>query len=345
MEYARFGDTGLVVSRFGFGAMTFGEGEMIAGVQNRIGQDKADRMVGLCLDAGINLFDTADAYRGGETEEILGRALGARRKDVVISTKVGFRVSDSLIDAGLSYRHVLQSAEESLRRLGTDWIDLYQLHIPDAFTPLAETARALEDLVRQGKVRYVGVSNFPAWKAGRLLAIQERNGWMPIRAAQLYYSLLGRDLEHELVPFCQDAGIGILAWSPLASGFLSGKYTRENPVPEGTRRSTFSFPPVDVEKGYEVVSALQEIARAHDATPARVALAWTLSRPFLANILIGASRPEQLEENLKAVELKLSSEEVERLDELTRPAPLYPSYMVAAMGADPRLKESLEPRR
>jgi aryl-alcohol dehydrogenase-like predicted oxidoreductase len=342
MQYARFGDTGLVVSRFGFGAMTFGKGEMIAGVQNRIGQEEADRMIGLCLDAGINLFDTADAYRGGETEQILGRALGVRRQDVVISTKVGFRVSDSLIDAGLSYRHIVHSAEESLSRLGTDWIDLYQLHIPDVYTTLAETARALEDLVRQGKVRYVGFSNFPAWKAARLLAIQERHGWMPIKAAQLYYSLLGRDLEHELVPFCQDAGIGILAWSPLASGFLTGKYTRQNPVPEGTRRSTFSFPPIDIEKGYEVVAALQEIANAHGCKPSQVTLAWTLSRPFLANILIGASRPEQLEENLKAAELRLAPEEIEKLDALTRPAPLYPGYMVGAMSADARLKGLLE---
>ena len=341
MQYAKLGDTGLVVSRFGFGAMTFGEGEMIAGIQNTIGQKQADDMVARCLDGGVSLFDTADAYRGGETEEMLGRALGKRRSDVVVSTKVGFRASDAFLDAGLSHRHVIRAAEASLKRLGTDWIDIYQLHITDALTPVEETLRALENLVRDGKVRYVGFSNYPAWKAARMEGLQARLGFQSMKAAQVYYSLLGRDLEHELVPFCDDAGIGILAWGPLAGGFLTGKYTRKKPDPEGARRAVFSFPPIDLEKGYDIVEALSEIADRHEASPGQIALAWTLTRPFISSILIGASKPEQLEGNLAAAAIQLADDEVDRLEELTRPAPLYPNYMVAAMGVDGRLQAAL----
>ncbi len=340
MQYARLGDTGLVVSRMGFGAMTFGETEMVPGVKNEVGQGLADEMVGRCLDAGITLFDTADAYVGGETERMLGQALGVRRRDVVISTKVGFRSGEALTDAGLSYRHVVMSAEESLARLGTDWIDIYQLHIPDAATPLEETLRALEDLVRAGKVRYVGLSNFPAWRTAEMRGIQAARGWAPLRAAQMYYSLLGRDLELECVPCYRAAGIGVISWSPLASGFLSGKYDRDNPPDEG-RRKTFEFPPIDVEKGYQVVEQLKGIAGRHGATPAQVAIAWILTRDFITTVLLGARTMAQLDDNLGAAALTLSAEEVERLDELTRPGAVYPGYMVDMMGLDPLVKEKL----
>ncbi|WP_414582929.1 aldo/keto reductase [Scytonema sp. PCC 10023] len=249
MQYTTLGHTGLVVSRLAFGAMTFGEGQLVPGVINNIDQNMADQMVNRALDAGINLFDTADAYTSGQSEIMLGKALGNRRHEAIIATKVGFRTGNAITDTGLSYRHIIASAEASLKRLGTDYIDLYQIHIPDPLTPPEETVRALDDLVRRGMVRYVGFSNLPAWKAARMLAIQERHGYARFVGAQMYYSLLGRDIEHEIVPFVEDTGIGILVWSPLASGFLSGKYTRQTPVPEDARRKNFQFPPVEVEKG------------------------------------------------------------------------------------------------
>lgn len=342
MQYTTLGHTGLVVSRLAFGAMTFGTGDLVPGVTNNIDQTGADQMVSRALDAGINLFDTADAYTGGQSEIMLGKALGNRRHEVAIATKVGFRLGDAITDTGLSYRHIIASAEGSLKRLGTDYIDLYQLHIPDPLTPPEETVRALDDLVRRGLVRYIGFSNFPAWKAARMLGIQERHGYARFIGAQMYYSLLGRDIEHEVVPFIEDAGIGILVWSPLASGFLSGKYTRETPVPEDARRNKFQFPPIDLEKGYEVVDLLKQIAQNHGVSPAQVAIAWILTKPFISSIIIGANKMQQLEDNLGAVELKLSVQEVEKLEELTAPQPLYPGWM-QAMGWDAKVKAALDP--
>lgn len=342
MQYTTLGHTGLVVSRLAFGAMTFGTGDLVPGVTNNIDQTGADQMVSRALDAGINLFDTADAYTGGQSEIMLGKALGNRRHEVAIATKVGFRLGDAITDTGLSYRHIIASAEGSLKRLGTDYIDLYQLHIPDPLTPPEETVRALDDLVRRGLVRYIGFSNFPAWKAARMLGIQERHGYARFIGAQMYYSLLGRDIEHEVVPFIEDAGIGILVWSPLASGFLSGKYTRETPVPEDARRNKFQFPPIDLEKGYEVVDLLKQIAQNYGVSPAQVAIAWILTKPFISSIIIGANKMQQLEDNLGAVELKLSVQEVEKLEELTAPQPLYPGWM-QAMGWDAKVKAALDP--
>lgn len=342
MQYTTLGHTGLVVSRLAFGAMTFGTGELVAGIQNNIDQTTADQMVNRVLDAGINLFDTADVYTGGQSEIILGKALGNRRHEAIIATKVGFRLGNAITDTGLSYRHIIASAENSLKRLGTDYIDLYQLHIPDPVTPLEETVRALDDLVRRGLVRYVGFSNYPAWKAARMLGIQERYGYARFMAAQMYYSLLGRDIEHEAVPFVEDAGIGILVWSPLASGFLSGKYTRETPVPEDARRAKFQFPPIDVEKGYAVVDVLKQIGQNHGASPAQVAIAWILTKPFISSVIIGANTMQQLEDNLGAAELKLSAQEIEQLDTLTASQSLYPGWM-QPMGWDNKVKTALNP--
>lgn len=341
MQYTTLGHTGLVVSRLAFGAMTFGTGELVPGVTNNIDQTVADQMVSRALDAGINLFDTADAYTGGQSEIILGKALSHRRHETVIATKVGFRAGNAITDTGLSYRHIIASAEASLKRLGTDYIDLYQLHIPDPLTPIEETVRALDDLVRRGLVRYVGFSNFPAWKAALMLGIQQVNGYARFVAAQMYYSLLGRDIEHEMVPFVEDTGIGILVWSPLASGFLSGKYTRATPVPEDSRRQNFQFPPVDIEQGYEVVDVLKEIAQNHSASPAQVAIAWILTKPFISSVIIGANKMQHLENNLGAVELKLAASEVEKLD-VPHPHPLYPGWM-QNMGWDAKVKAALDP--
>ncbi len=342
MQYTTLGHTGLVVSRLAFGAMTFGTGQLVPGVTNNIDQAGADQMVGRVLDAGLNWFDTADAYTNGESEIILGKALGNRRHEVVIATKVGFRLGDAITDTGLSYRHIIASAEGSLKRLGTDYIDLYQLHIPDPLTPLEETVRALDDLVRRGLVRYIGFSNFPAWKAARMLAIQERQGYARFVGAQMYYSLLGRDIEHEIVPFVEDTGMGILVWSPLAGGFLSGKYTRENPEPENARLNKFKLPPIDVERGYDVVDLLKQIAQNHEASPAQVAIAWILTKPFISSVIIGANKMHQLEDNLGSVNLKLSVQEVEQLNELTAPQSLYPGWM-QPLGWDAKVKAALEP--
>lgn len=341
MQYTTLGHTGLVVSRLAFGAMTFGTGELVPGVVNNIDQTEADKMIGRAMEAGINLFDTADAYMKGQSEIILGKALGKRRHEVAIATKVGFRTGDAITDTGLSYRHIIASAEASLKRLGTDYIDLYQIHIPDPLTPLEETVRALDDLVRRGLVRYIGFSNFPAWKAARMLGIQERQNYTRFVAAQMYYSLLGRDLEHEIVPFVEDAGIGVLVWSPLAGGFLSGKYTRENPTPEGARLNKFKLPPIDIEKGYEVVDLLKPIAQNRRASCAQVALAWMLTKPFVSSIIIGANKMQHLEDNLGAMNLQLSAQEVEELDALTAQEPIYPGWM-QPLGWDAKVKAALD---
>lgn len=342
MQYTTLGKSGLVVSRFAFGAMTFGQGEMVSGVQNAIDQNEANAMVARVLDTGINFFDTANAYRSGESEMMLGKALGNRRHEVVITTKVGFRMSQALTDTGLSYRHIMASAEGSLKRLGTDYIDLYLIHIPDPVTPVEETLRAFDDLVRRGMVRYVGYCNLPAWRAARMVGLQEARDYARFVCAQMYYSLLGRDIEHEMVPFVQDAGLGIMVWSPLAGGFLTGKYSRENPVPKGSRRETFDFPPIDVEKGYEVVDVLKEIGSRHNAAPAQVALAWLLTRPFVSSVMIGASRMSQLADNLGAVGLALDQDEIDRLDALTVSRPIYPNDMIQAMAWDAKVKEALK---
>lgn len=326
MKYAPLGKTGLLASRLAFGAMTFGEGVEIApGAVNRIDQRQADRIVGRCLDAGINLFDSADTYGAGQSEVMLGKALGARRREVIIATKAGFRFGPGRLGNGLSARHIIMAAEEALVRLGTDWIDLFQLHRFDALTPYEETARALEQLVQQGKVRYVGLCNHQAWQMERYRSIQQRLGYSPMAVAQMYYSLVGRDLEQDCLDFFTDTGMGTLIWSPLAGGFLTGKYRREAPVPEGARRSAFRMPPVDLELGYRVVEALERMAGPRGASVAQVALAWILSRPWVTSILIGASKLEQLDDNLGAIGVTLTGEEVAELDALTKQNARYPN--------------------
>ncbi len=328
MKYARLGNTGLIVSRLAFGAMTFGTDPGAMGSVWKVREADAAALVHRALEAGINFFDTADMYAGGQSEIILGRALGRRRPDVVISTKIGFRSGDAIIRAGLSYGYILSAAEASLRRLGTDYLDLLSIHRPDPFTPFEETARALDNLVRRGLVRYVGYSNLSAWQAAKFLGIQARMGYAPFVAAQMYYSLVGRDIEHEIVPFVVDAGIGIVVWSPLASGFLTGRYTRQDPTGGKGRIADFSFLPIDRERGYELVEKLRAIGARHGATPAQMALAWLLAKPYVSTILLGASRLSQLEDNLGAANVELTPEELTELDATTAPAPLYPNWFL-----------------
>jgi len=331
MQYVRLGNTGLVVSRLAFGVMTFGTVDPSSpfATVSKTPQQEADALIGRSLDAGINFFDTADVYTNGETEKILGEALGSRRKDVVISTKVGFRSGEALIHAGASYRHVLEAAESSLRRLRTDYVDLLSIHKFDPFTPAEETARALENLVQRGLVRYVGYSNWTAWQAAKFVGIQKLHNYSPLVAAQMYYSLVGRDVEHEAVPFCRDAGIGIVVWSPLASGFLTGRYTREDPSGGKGRISGFDFLPHDKEKGYDLIEKMKGIAGRHKASVAQVALAWLLAKPHVTSILLGASKVSQLEDNLGSVNVTLTAEEMKELDDLTAPAPTYPGWFQA----------------
>ena len=326
MQYARLGNTGLVVSRLAFGAMTFGSGEGAFGHISKVRQPDANDLVARALAAGVNHFNTADGYAEGQSEVMLGKALGARRGDVVIATKVGMRVSASILHSGLSRRHILASAEGSLKRLGTDYIDVYLAHRPDPHAPLEETLDAFDLLLRHGKVRYVGFSNWPAWLAAKAVGIQRARGYQPFSACEMYYSLVGRDLEHELVPFAVDAGVGITVWSPLAGGFLAGKYTRQDPTGAGGRLNDFDLIPFDREKGYDLIEVLKQMAAAHGATPAQLAIAWLLSRRYVSSVLIGASRASQLDDNLKAAGVSLSESDQARLDEITVPPAPYPTW-------------------
>jgi aryl-alcohol dehydrogenase-like predicted oxidoreductase len=336
MQYNKLGDTGLIVSRLAFGVMTFGsaQGTVFEAI-SRVDQKLGTEMVAKALDAGINHFNTADVYTGGQSEEFLAKALGNRRKDVVISTKVGFRSAEALIHQGLSRHHILESVDGSLRRLGTDYIDIYLVHRFDPYTPADEIAEALDSLVKSGKVRYIGFSNWPAWLAAKTVGLQREHHLARFKAAELYYSLVGRDVEHELAPFVQDAGIGVLVWSPLAGGFLSGKYTRDNPKGDGGRLNSFDMLPRDNEKGYQLVDRLRTMAAARNASIAQIAIAWVLTKPFVSSVLLGANKFSQLEDNLGAANVKLRLEEVAALDEVTAPQPIYPNYFSARVVDEP----------
>jgi aryl-alcohol dehydrogenase-like predicted oxidoreductase len=341
MQYIRLGDTGLVVSRFAFGSMTFGSSAGPFASVYKVDQAGANALVGRAIDAGINFFNSADVYAGGESERMLGKAIGTRRNEVVVATKVGNRMGPSLVETGLSRRHILDAVNGSLNRLGTDYIDVYLVHKVDAVTPIEETIEALEDVVRQGKVRYVGFSNWPAWMAAKAVAIQHARGWSQFRAAEMYYSLLGRDLEHEVVPLCTDAGIGIMVWSPLAGGFLSGKYSRTKPKGESADRlSGFDFLPYDRERAFDLLDLLRSIGAKRIASPAQISLAWLLTRPAVSSILIGASSVAQLDENLKAADVKLDADELTQLDEATKPVLPYPHWFTPRV-VDAKVYEAL----
>ncbi|MBB6729908.1 aldo/keto reductase [Cohnella zeiphila] len=331
MKYKRLGNTGLLVSQLAFGAMAFGKGDGAYRFVGAVGQDEADRMVQKSLEAGVNLFDTADVYGGGESEKMLGlslRNLGVARKDVVVATKAAMRVGPGRNDAGASRGHIMDAVEASLKRLQTDYIDLYQIHADDDLTPVDETLRALDDLVAQGKVRYIGVSNWHAWKIAEALGLSERKNRARFETLQAYYSLAGRDLERELAPMLEAKKMGLLVWSPLAGGLLSGRYDRRNQKAEGSRRSSFDFPIVDKERAWNIIDTLKPIAEAHGTQLAGIALAWLLTRPVVTSVLVGAKRLDQLEANLAAAELTLTEDEIRRLDEVSALPPEYPGWMV-----------------
>jgi aryl-alcohol dehydrogenase-like predicted oxidoreductase len=342
MNYRRLGRTGLRVSEICFGTMTFG-GEGIYKAIGTTAQGEADRLVGACREAGINFFDTADTYSMGRAEEILGRALGPRRKEVIVATKVRGRVGTGPNDVGLSRGHIMDSIEGSLRRLGTDYVDLYQIHGYDALAPWEEVLRALDDLVRAGKVRYIGASNLAAWHLMKALGVSERDRLARFETIQSYYSIAGRDLERELVPLMTSEQVGLLIWSPLAGGFLGGKFGRDQKKPDGTRRASFNFPPVDETRGYAVLDALGEVAREQEISVARLALAWLLHQEVTTSVIIGARSDEQLRDNLAASEVKLTASQLERLDRASALPPEYPGWMVTTQSRD-RL-EAIPPER
>jgi len=341
MQFQRLGNTGLIVSRIAFGNMTFGSDPRFPSVA-KVDLDTARSMIHLSFDAGVNFFDTADGYSGGEAEKYLGEFLGDKRKDVVVATKVGFRSGQPITQAGLSRRHIFEGCESSLKKLNTDWIDLYIVHRVDPYTPIEETLEALNDLVRSGKVRYIGFSNWPAWKAATAVTMQRERGWAQFTSDQMYYSLLGRDLEHEFVPFLRATGTGMTVWSPLASGFLSGKYTRDNPPAKEDRLSAAEFIPYDKELGFRVIDHMRVIGKAHGSSVAQVALAWLLAKPYVTSVIIGASKMSQLEDNLKSADLQLLQGELDKLDEMTALPTLYPNWF-AEKTADPEHKRIFGP--
>jgi aryl-alcohol dehydrogenase-like predicted oxidoreductase len=343
MKYRKLGNTGLIVSELALGTMQFGA-KMNMG---NLGQDDATRMVRLALDRGINFIDTADVYSLGESETLVGNALKGVRADVVLATKFRLPMADNLNRSGATRVNIMREVNDSLKRLQTDYIDLYQVHGWDSNTPLEETVRTLDDVVRQGKVRYIGLSNFMSWQAATAVMLQERLGLEKFVTAQMYYSLVGRGLEYEFQSFAEYHGIGILVWSPLAGGFLSGKYSRANPAPAGTRfAEAGAFVPFEKELGYRVLEALSKVARRNGASPARTALSWLLGRPAVSSVIVAARKAAQLEDNICATDLRLSEEDVRLLDAASDPGVPYPKWMVLQLDTaeDPRSK-ALYPER
>jgi aryl-alcohol dehydrogenase-like predicted oxidoreductase len=341
MKYNQLGRTGLFVSEICLGTMTFG-GSEDAGIWKAIGalqQGDVDGIVGRALEAGVNFFDTADVYSFGESEKLFGQALknlGTRRKDVVIATKVFGEMGPGPNDRGASRGHIMDSVQGSLERLQTDHIDLYQIHGNDTVTPIDETLRALDDLVSQGLVRYIGVSNWAAWKIAKALGLSEAKGYARFETLQAYYSIAGRDLERELVPMLSEEKLGLMVWSPLAGGLLSGKFGPGSNNPEGSRRTTFDFPPVDKERAWKCIEVMREVGETHGTSVARVALAYILHKAFTMSIIIGAKTLEQLDDNLAAVDLTLSAEDMAKLDEVSQLPREYPGWMFARQGGNRR---------
>jgi aryl-alcohol dehydrogenase-like predicted oxidoreductase len=325
MQYAILGNTGLVVSRLGFGGATFTQGNKTISTLYKVGPELADELVGRAIDAGVNLFDTADVYADGESETLLGAALKPHRDKVVLTTKVGNRgTTDRELNRGnLSRRHILWSIDQSLKRLGTDHVDLYVAHREDSFTPLEETLAAFDDVVRAGKARYIGFSNWTAWKAAAALEIQKANGLAPFTHGQMYYSLLGRDIERDIVPMMQRYGIGMTVWGPLAFGFLSGAYSREDLTKPDNRFSSFDMLQFDKDKAFALLDVLRPIAEARGISVAQASLAWLLRKPGVTSVLLGATKLHQLEDNLGSADVVLSDEDMAKLDAATAIETIY----------------------
>jgi aryl-alcohol dehydrogenase-like predicted oxidoreductase len=337
MRYRKLGNTGLIVSEMCLGAMTFGTGDGMWATVGSVSQDGVTELIKTALDRGINFIDTADFYSNGRSEELTGHSLkklGLARDSYVLATKVLLRMGQGHNQIGLSRYHIMENIDASLKRLQVDHIDLYQIHGRDPFTPLEETLDALDDCVRAGKVRYLGLCNLAAWEVMKSLWISDRKNLARFESLQMYYSLAGRDIERELVPLAKDQNLAILPWSPLAGGLLSGKFSRENEKPDGARRATLDFPPVDRERAWRVLDIMRPIAADHLVSVAQVALAWLLAQPHVTSVIIGAKNQEQLLDNIAATELELSVEQLKAISEASALPSEYPQWMLARQSAD-----------
>lgn len=335
MKYNRLGNTGLKVSELCLGTMTFGGRGMWTAI-GTLPQEQVNALVKQSVDGGINFIDTANIYSEGLSEEMTGKAirdLGLNRDDLVVATKVRGIVGQGPNNSGLSRKHILEQADKSLKRLQMDYIDLYQIHGFDPQTPLEETLDALDSLVKSGKVRYIGCSNLAAWHIMKALGISAREHLAKFVSLQAYYTIAGRDLEREVVPLLLDQQLGLMVWSPLAGGILSGKYNRKMQAAEG-RRLNFDFPPINKDKAFDIIDVMEKIAKKHKATVAQVALSWLLHQPVVTSVIIGANKPEQLKDNLESINLKLGSDEMAELDEISRLSPEYPGWMINRQGGD-----------
>ncbi|HXR92612.1 MAG TPA: aldo/keto reductase [Steroidobacteraceae bacterium] len=338
MRMKKLGNTGLIVSEICLGTMTFGgESQGIWAAIGQLNQDAVTAIVRTAIERGVNFLDTADVYHAGRSETLTGQALktlGVARDSIVVATKVLGRMGPGPNQTGLSRAHILHAVDASLKRLQLDYIDLYQIHGRDPVTPLEETLGALNDCVRAGKVRYIGLCNLAAWEITKALWISQREGFARFESVQAYYTLAGRDLEREIVPLALDQQLAILPWSPLAGGLLSGKFTRDGQGPQGARRLSFDFPPVDRDRLFNCIDAMRPIAESHGVSIARVALAYLLHKPHVTSVIIGAKTGEQLTDNLAATDLRLSGEEMSALDKVSALPAEYPGWMFERQGAD-----------
>ncbi len=337
MRYRKLGNTGLIVSEMCLGAMTFGSGEGMWATVAGVGQEGVTDLIKTAFDRGINFIDTADFYSAGASEVATGHALkslGLARDSYVLATKVLLRMGAGHNQIGLSRYHIMENIDASLKRLQVDHIDLYQIHGRDPFTSLEETLDALDDCVRAGKVRYIGLCNLPAWEITKALWISDRKNLARFESLQMYYSLAGRDIEREIVPLAKDQKLAILPWSPLAGGLLSGKFSRENDKPGGARRATLDFPPVDRERAWRVIDVMRPIAADHLVSVAQVALAWLLAQPHVTSVIIGAKNRDQLLDNVSATELTLSAEQIKAITEASALPGEYPQWMLDRQSAD-----------
>ena len=335
MQYNQLGNTGLLVSQLCFGTMTFGGHGFwqVVGTQQ---QAEANELVARAIGAGINFFDTANAYSAGESERILGKALEGKRQEVVVATKVYGRMAAGVNKIGLSRVNIMNEVHASLQRLGTDYIDLYQVHAFDGLTPVEEVLRTLDDLVRSGKVRYIGCSNWAAWQIMKAHGVSALQHGVRFESLQAYYTIAGRDLEREIAPMLRDQRMGLLVWSPLAGGFLSGKFQREEAGPTDARRASFDFPPINKERAFNVIDVMRTIANNKGVSVAQIALAWLLHQDIVTSVIIGAKRVDQLDDNLASTQVKFSADEMKELNEVSALPMEYPGWMLARQSADRR---------
>lgn len=329
MKYKLLGNTGLKVSELCLGTMTFGGGGFWTAI-GTLPQEQVNGLVKQAVDEGINFIDTANVYSDGLSEQMTGKAikdLGLNRYDLVLATKVCGKMGEGINNIGLSRKHILQQADQSLQRLGTDYIDLYQIHAFDPLTPLEETLEALDILVKNGKVRYIGCSNLAAWQIMKALGISAQNHLSKFVSLQAYYTVAARDLEREIVPLLLDQKLGLMVWSPLSGGLLSGKYNRNTEFTEG-RRAQFDFPPIKLDKAFDIIDVMEVIASEKQVTVAQIALAWLLHQPAVTSVIVGANKPEQLADNINSINVQLTSDELQKLDEVSKLTPEYPHWMI-----------------